>query len=71
MPLALDLARADSNKAAKRSASRSSKVSAESRKVKLTAAVPMAIKAITTNSSINVKPRARCALPDARVCLGE
>jgi hypothetical protein len=56
MPLALDLALADSNKAANRSASRSSTVWAESRKIKLTAAVPMAIRAITTNNSIKVKP---------------
>ena len=55
-PLLLDLARADSNRAERRSASLSKSVCAESRKLKLTAAVPMAIRAMTTNNSIKVKP---------------
>ena len=56
-PLLLDLARADSSSADNRSASRSKTVCAESRKLKLTAAVPMAIRAMTTNNSIKVKPK--------------
>ena len=56
-PLLLDLARADSNRAERRSASRSKRVCVESRKLKLTAAVPMAIRAMTTNNSIKVKPK--------------
>ena len=60
-PLLLDLARADSSSADKRSASRSKTVCAESRKLKLTAAVPMAIRAMTTNNSIKVKPKDEAA----------
>jgi hypothetical protein len=60
-PLLLDLARADSSSADKRSASRSKTVCAESRKLKLTAAVPMAIRAMTTNNSIKVKPKEEAA----------
>ena len=60
-PLLLDLARADSSSADNRSASRSKTVCAESRKLKLTAAVLMAIRAMTTNNSIKVKPKDEAA----------
>src|SRR5574343_554176 len=65
-PLARDWARADSSTAARRCASRSSALAALSRKARLAPAVAMAIRAITTRSSIRVKPWGlRCA--DMRV----
>ena len=67
-PLLLDLARADSNSAVKRSASRSKRVWDVSRKVKLTAAVPMAIKAMTTSNSMRVKPKLAPQLFFVRGC---
>src|SRR4051812_10372134 len=57
-PLVRDWARADSNSAESRSASRSSRAAAVSRNAKLTPALAMAMIATTTSSSISVKPAA-------------
>src|SRR6476661_2365620 len=58
-PVVRDWARADSNKAESRSASRSSCEAALSRIAKLTPALAMAMIATTTSNSIRVKPAGR------------
>ncbi len=66
-PLLLERALADSKRDANLSASRSKSVCEVSRKLKLTVAVPMAIKAMTTSNSIKVKPMAGLAHGFAQV----
>ena len=58
-PAARDCARADSSSAASRSASRASVRLSPSGSARLASAAPMATMAITTISSISVKPRGR------------
>ncbi len=77
-PLAIERDRADSSKAARRTASRSSCVCAESRSAKLTPADATAMIATTSSSSNSVNPRTeavrrsggawgQCLLPRANI----